>query len=105
MCVSELDGLRFFKALFVSYGVICLQCLPLLAIWTSLKSNVSMVNWLADCRFDLDYRIVWRVGQNTAKPTNLLQVWLTKTILHHNDRVIQLSLDRFDYVLVCDFSC
>ena len=42
------------KALFMSYGVICLLCLLLLAIWTSLKSNVSMVNWLADCRFDQD---------------------------------------------------
>ena len=46
---------------FLSYGVICLLSLPLLAIWTSPKSNVSMVNWLADCRFDLDYRIAWRV--------------------------------------------
>ena len=45
------------KALFVSYGVICLLCLPLLAIWTSPKSNVFMVKWLADCRFDLHYRI------------------------------------------------
>ena len=45
------------EALFVSYGVICLLCLPLLAIWTSPKSNVSMVNWLG---FDLDCRIAWR---------------------------------------------
>ena len=55
------------KALFVSYGVICLLCLPLLAIWTSPKSNVSMVNWLADCRFDLDYRIAWRIQQKENK--------------------------------------
>ena len=43
------------------------NCLPLLVIWTSLKSNLSMVNWLADCRFDLHYRIVWRVWRNSAK--------------------------------------
>ena len=46
------------KPLFVSYGVICLLCLWLL---TSPKSNVSMVNWLADFRFDLDYRIAYRI--------------------------------------------
>ena len=34
--------------------MICLLCLPFLAIWTSPKSNVSMVNWLADCRFVQD---------------------------------------------------
>ena len=55
------------KALFVSYGVICLLCLPLLAIWTSPKPNVSMVNWLVYCRFDLDYRIAWRVRITFSK--------------------------------------
>ena len=38
--------------------MICLLCLLLLVIWTSPKLNVSMVNWLADCRFNLDYRSV-----------------------------------------------
>ena len=57
--------------------MICLLCLPLLAIWTSPKSNVSMVNWLADCRFDLDYRIVWRVQIKFSKnQKKLLQAWL-----------------------------
>ena len=55
------------KALSLSYGVICLLCLTLLAIWTSAKSNVSMVNWLADCRFDLDYRIAWQVRIKFSK--------------------------------------
>ena len=60
--------LDFFNiAVFVSYGVICLLCLPLLAIWTFLKSNVSMINWLTDCRFDLDYRIAWRVPIKFSK--------------------------------------
>ena len=51
--------------------MICLLCLPLLAIWTSPKSNVSMVNWLAD-RFDLGYRIAWRVQQNPKKAVTSL---------------------------------
>ena len=80
------------KALFVSYGVICLLCSPLLAIWTSPKSNVSMVNWLVYCRFDLDYRIAWRVwitfskNQKTAtsmacaRPTNYNSILLASVI-------------------------
>ena len=47
--------------------MICLLCLPLLAILTSPKSNVSMVSWLADCRFDLDYRIAWRVRTKISR--------------------------------------
>ena len=61
LCVCMSVRSSFERGLFVSYGVIYLLCLPLLAIWTSPKLNVSMVNWLADCRFDLDYRIAWRV--------------------------------------------
>ena len=63
------------KALFVSYGVICL---PFLVIWTSPKSNVSMANWLADCRFDLDYWIArWvrtKFSKNQKSCYRVLQV-------------------------------
>ena len=39
------------------------------------KSNVSMVNWLADCTFDLNYRMAWRVRIkfSVIKPKKLLQ--------------------------------
>ena len=61
----------------MSYGVICLLCLPLLAIWTSPKSNASMVNWLTDCRLDLEYMIAWRVWiKLSINQKKLLQAWL-----------------------------
>ena len=82
LCVCMSVRSSFERGLFVSYGVIYLLCLPLLAIWTSPKSNVSMVNWLADCRFDLpDYRITWRVlikfSKNQKSATSVaVQLWL-----------------------------
>ena len=55
--------------------MICLLCLSLLVIWTSPKSNVSMVNWLVYCRFDLDYRIAWwfriRFSKNQKTATSM----------------------------------
>ena len=42
-----------YEALFSSYGVICLPLLPLLAIWTSLKTILPTVACLAACRICL----------------------------------------------------
>ena len=42
-----------YEALFSSYGVICLPWLPLLAIWTSLKTILPTVVCLAACRICL----------------------------------------------------
>ena len=55
--------------------MICLLCLPLLAIWTSPKSNVSMVNWLVYCRFDLHGLQDSMAGPDNIqqKPKKLLQ--------------------------------
>ena len=55
----KVDGLRFFNSSFVrELWRDLLICLWLL---TSPKSIVSMVNWLADFRFDLDYKIAYRI--------------------------------------------
>ena len=59
--------------------MICFLCSPLLAIWTSPKSNMSMVNWLSDCRFDLDSvenDSVAGPDKIQQKTKNLLQAWL-----------------------------
>ena len=45
------------KASFASYGVICLPWLPLLTIWTYLKTKLPTIDCLAAHRFDLCYRI------------------------------------------------
>ena len=46
-----------YEALFLSYGVIGLPWLPLLAIWTSLKSVLPAVVCLAACRIGLYHKI------------------------------------------------
>ena len=51
-----------YEASFLSYGVICLLCLPLLAIWTSPKAKLSTV----DC-LEAD-RLEFTTGYSSAGP-------------------------------------
>ena len=48
-------------------SIFCLLWLPWLEIWSSLKTKLSTVDCLASHRFDVYYRIVWRVQKNRAK--------------------------------------
>ena len=52
-----------FKALFSSNGITCIPWLPLLEIRTWLPT----LDCLEAFRFDLHYRIAWRVQQNHGK--------------------------------------
>ena len=49
--ISTCIEIWFYEASFASYGVICLLCLPLLAIWTSPKAKLSTVDCLEADRF------------------------------------------------------
>ena len=51
-----------YEASFLSYGVICLLCLPLLAIWTSPKAKLSTVDCLEADRLEFYYRIAAQLG-------------------------------------------
>ena len=67
-CLLGSDRKKFgSKASFVSYGVIYLSWLPWLAIWTLLKTKPPILDFLEARRFDLYYRIAWRVQRNRAK--------------------------------------
>ena len=64
------------KALFVSYSVICLLCLPLLAIWTSPKAKLSTVDCLEADRLEFYYRIAAQVQRNrVSKLWKLSRSW------------------------------
>ena len=98
------------KALFVSYGVICLLCLRLL---TSPKSNATMVNWLADFRSDLDYAVTDKILKKAAtsmacaRPANysILLASVMFASLYHPLYFINLlqssSADGIAVVAVC----
>ena len=53
-----------YEALFSSYGMIDLPWLPLLAIWTSLKSILPAVVCLAACRIGLYHKIAHQIRES-----------------------------------------
>ena len=64
------------EASFSSYGVICLLCLPLLAIWTSPMAKLSTVDCLEADRFKFYYRISAQVQRNrVSKLWKLSRSW------------------------------
>ena len=74
------EHLKFvYEASFSSYGVICLLCmlcLPLLAIWTSSKAKLSTVDCLEADRFKFYYRIAAQVQRNrVSKLWKLSRSW------------------------------
>ena len=65
-----------YEASFSRYGVICLLCLPLLAIWTSPKAKLSTVSCLEADRFKFYYRIAAQVQRNrVSKLWKLSRSW------------------------------
>ena len=72
-----------YEASFSSYGVICLLCLPLLAIWTSPKANLSTVDCLEADRFEFYYRIAAQVQRNrVSKLRKLSRSWYAEHCRH-----------------------
>ena len=56
-----------FKAVFVSYGVICLPWWLLLAVYFTLKTKLPTAGCLVVCRLDFYYRIAAQVRRNCVK--------------------------------------
>ena len=72
-----------YEASFSSYGVICLLCLPLLAIWTSPKAKLSTVDCLEADRFKFYYRIAAQVQRNrVSKLWKLSRSWYAEHCRH-----------------------
>ena len=65
-----------YEASFSSYGVICLLCLSLLAIWASPKAKLSTVDCLEAERLEFYYRIAAQVHRNRlSKLWKLSRSW------------------------------
>ena len=74
-----------YEASFSSYGVICLLCLPLLAIWTSPKAKLSTVDCLEADRFEFYYRIAAQVQRNrVSKLWKLSRSWYAEPSAEQN---------------------
>ena len=72
-----------YEASFSSYGVICLLCLPLLAIWTSPKAKLSTVDCLEADRFEFYYRIAAQVQRNrVSKLWKLFRSWYACAVMN-----------------------
>ena len=72
-----------YEASFSSYGVICLLCLPLLAIWTSPKAKLSTVDCLEADRFEFYYRIAAQVQRNrVSKLWKLSRSWYACAVMN-----------------------
>ena len=81
----ELAKVRY-KASFSSYGVICLLCLPLLAIWTSPKAKLFTVDCLEADRLEIYYRIAAQVQRNrVSKLWKLSRSWYACAVLNTVD--------------------
>ena len=63
--------------------MICLLCLPLLAIWTSLKAKLSTVDCLEADRLEFDYRIAAQVQRNrVSKLWKLSRSWYACAVMN-----------------------
>ena len=75
-----------YEASFLSYGAVCLLCLPLLAIWTSPKAKLSTVDCLEADRLEFYYRIAAQVQRSrVSKLWKLSSSWYACAVLNTVD--------------------